>query len=223
MAVRADLGVKRGDMNAIKGLRISSSTAFPDLALKHQAGIDLERDKVEIVPSLTTGKNELWHGRDGVDAIKRGADAYWGNGMRAAIGEKLGVAKIHLDLRRGDGPPGARLYNFAALTTTDQLINEQPQVAAGAVRAIVKTQRALKADPSLATRVGTQLFPAEEASLIGDLVARDAPFYDVNISLEAVDGLNRFAKANGLISEPVPYDQLVAPPFIRQLWNETGG
>ena len=130
MAVRADLGVKRGDMNAIKGLRISSSTAFPDLALKHmlaQAGIDLERDKVEIVPSLTTGKNELWRGRDGVDAIKRGADAYWGNGMRAAIGEKLGVAKIHLDLRRGDGPPGARLYNFAALTTTDQLINEQPQ------------------------------------------------------------------------------------------------
>jgi len=54
-------------------------------------------------------------------------------------------------------------------------------------------------------------------------VARDAPFYDVNISLEAVDGLNRFAKANGLISEPVPYEQMVAPPFIRQLWNETGG
>ena len=58
--------------------------------------------------------------------------------MRAAIGEKLGVAKIHLDLRRGDGP---RLYNFAALTSTDQLINEQPQVAAAAVRAIVKTQK----------------------------------------------------------------------------------
>jgi NitT/TauT family transport system substrate-binding protein len=104
-----------------------------------------------------------------------------------------------------------------------EILNEQPQVAAGAVRAIVKTQRALKADPSLATRVGIQLFPAEEASLIGDLVARDAPFYDVNISLEAVDGLNRFAKANGLISEPVPYEQLVAPPFIRQLWNKTGG
>ena len=49
MAVRADLGVKRGDMNAIKGLRISSSTAFPNMALKHmlaEAGINLERDKV---------------------------------------------------------------------------------------------------------------------------------------------------------------------------------
>ena len=140
--------------------------------------------------------------------------------MRAAIGEKLGVAKIHLDLRRGDGPPGARLYNFAALTTTDQLINERPQVAAAAVRAIVKTQRALKADPSLAEKVGARLFPVEEASLIGGLVARDAPFYDANISPEAVEGLNKFAGANGLISQLVPYDQLVAPPFIRQLWTE---
>ena len=140
--------------------------------------------------------------------------------MRAAIGEKLGVAKIHLDLRRGDGPPGARLYNFAALTTTEQFINEQPQVAAAAVRAIVKTQRALKADPSLATKVGMRLFPAEETSLIGGLVARDAPFYDASISPEAVDGLNKFASANGLIAKPVPYDELVAPPFIRRLWNE---
>ena len=152
-----------------------------------------------------------------LDGARAAADA---SSMRAAIGEKLGVAKIHLDLRRGDGPPGARLYNFAALTTTDRFINEQPQVAAAAVRAIVKTQRALKADSSLATRVGTRLFPAEEASLIGDLVARDAPFYDANISPEAVDGLNKFAAANGLISKPVPYDELVAPPFIRQLWNE---
>src|ERR1041385_2872883 len=63
MAVRADLDVKRGDMNAIKGLRISSSTAFPNMALRHmlaEAGLDLARDKVEIVPSPTTGKNELW-------------------------------------------------------------------------------------------------------------------------------------------------------------------
>ena len=85
--------------------------------------------------------------------------------MRVAIGENLGVAKLHLDLRRGDGPPGARWYNFAALTTTEQLINEQPQIAAGAVRAIVKAQKALKSDPSLATQVGNRLFPPSEASL----------------------------------------------------------
>ena len=158
-------------------------------------------------------------GHAGVDAIKQGlADAYWGNGMRVAVGEKLGVAKLHLDLRRGDGPPGARWYNFAALITTERLIDEHPQVAAGAVRAIVKTQKALKADPSLATRIAERLFPPEETPLIAGLIARDAPFYEANISPEAIGGLNKFATSSGLIAEPAPYDRLVASQF-RHLWS----
>jgi NitT/TauT family transport system substrate-binding protein len=222
MGVRADLDVKRGDVNAVKGLRISSATAWPGIGLRHmlaESGIDLERDNVQIVPSPPPVGDKGWMGRNGVDALERGeADAFWGNGMRVAVGESLGVAKLHLDLRRGDGPPGARGYNFPALTTSERLINEHPDVAAGAVRAIVKTQKALKADPSLATQVGNRLFPPDEALLIAGLIERDAPFYDANISQQAVDGLNKFAKAAGLISEPVPYDQLVATQF-RHLWN----
>ena len=130
-----------------------------------------------------------------------------------------GVAKLHLDLRRGDGPPGARWYNFAALTTTEQLVREQPQVAAAAIRAIVKTQQALKLDPALASKVGQEFFPAEEAALIASLIARDAPFYDATISVEAIDGLNKFAMANGLITDPIPYDTLVAAEF-RHLRSE---
>src|ERR1700739_2494222 len=160
MAVRADLDVERGDVAALRGLRIASSTAFPGLALRHllaEAGVDLARDKVRIVSTPSTNPDRHLRGRDGIDAIVQGsADAYWGNGMRVALGEALGVAKLHLDLRRGDGPPGARGYNFAALTTTEKLINEQPDAAAAAVRAIVKTQKALKADPSLATQVGNR-------------------------------------------------------------------
>ena len=37
LAVRADLDVKRGDLDALKGLRISSSTAFPEVGLRHLA------------------------------------------------------------------------------------------------------------------------------------------------------------------------------------------
>jgi ABC-type nitrate/sulfonate/bicarbonate transport system substrate-binding protein len=171
LAVRADLDVRRGDLNALKGLRISSSTAFPEVGLRHllrQAGIDLDRDRVSIV--------------------------------------------------RGDGPPGARFYNFPALTTTERLIEEQPQIAAAAVRAIVKTQKALAADPSRATAIGKRLFAPEAASLIAGLIARDAPFYDATISAEAVDGINKFALANGLLTQPLPYDSLVASQF-RQLWK----
>ncbi len=221
LAVRAGLDVRRGDLNALKGLRISSSTAFPEVGLRHllkQAGIDVERDRVSIVPLPSTRDEHLKY-RVGVDALDQNiADAYWGNGMRLAIGEKLGVAKVHLDLRRGDGPPGARFYNFPALTTTERLIEEQPQIAAAAVRAIVKTQKALAADPSRATAIGKRLFAPEAASLIAGLIARDAPFYDATISAEAVDGINKFALANGLLTQPLLYDGLVASRF-RQLWK----
>src|ERR1700722_3605753 len=222
MAVRADLDVKRGDVSALKGLRISSSAAFPEMGLRYllaESGIDLERDGVRIVPTSATNKDGDLRGRDGGDALRHGiADAYWGNGMRVAVGERLGVAKLHLDLRRGDGPPGARWYNFAALTTTERLIAEHPQAAAAAVRAIVKTQKALKANPSLSTAVAERLFPTEEVPLIAGLIARDAPFYDASISREAVEGLSKFAMASGLTPEPVAYEQLVATQF-RDLWN----
>jgi NitT/TauT family transport system substrate-binding protein len=220
LAVRADLDVERGDLAALKGLRISASTAFPEVGLRHllkQSGIDLERDKVSIVPMPKTEDENLKY-RVGVDALAQNiADAYWGNGMRLALGEKLGVAKVHLDLRRGDGPPGARFYNFPALTTTERLIEEHPDVAAGAVRAVVKAQKALRADPSRATAIGERLFAPEAAALIAGLIARDAPFYDPTISPEAVDGINKFAITNGLLTEPIVYDRLVATQF-RDLW-----
>src|ERR1700692_1098825 len=181
LAVRADLDVKRGDLAALKGLRISSSMAAPVLGLRYllaESGINVEQGDAQIVPAPPT-QGGRFMGHAGVEALRQNlADGYWGNGMRVALGEKAGVAKVHLDLRRGDGPPGARWYNFAALTTTERLIEQHPDIAAGAVRAIVKAQQALWADPSLAAQIGERLFPPEEASLIARLIARDAPFYD---------------------------------------------
>jgi len=221
LAVRADLDVKRGDLGALKGLRISSSMEWPVLGLRHllaESGLNVAQGEVQIVPAPPTQAGRFM-GHAGVEAIRQNlADGYWGNGMRVALGEKLGVAKVHLDLRRGDGPPGARWYNFAALTTTERLIEEQPHVAAGAVRAIVKAQKALKSDPSLATGIAERLFPPEEAPLIAGLIARDAPFYDAAISPEAVEGLGKFAMASGLTTAPVAYEQLVATQF-RELWR----
>lgn len=222
MAVRKSLPIKRGDLNALKGLRISAATSSPGMGLRFMlsdAGLDLERDNITIVPPPPPYGDKGYMARNGMDAITQDlADAYWGNGMRIALGESEGVAKMHLDLRRGDGPPGARRYNFAALTTTDKVIDEHPEAAASAVRAIVKAQKALKADPSIATAIGKKLFPSDEADLIGGLIERDAPFYDAEISQEAIDGLMRFATGFGLVKEPVPYDQVVATQFSH-LWK----
>ena len=220
MGVRKNLDIVRGDIKALKGLRISSSFAFPRMALRHmlvEAGMDMDHDEVHILESLPTTSE--WHSRDGVKALQEDyADGFWGNGMRLALAEKAGLAKVHLDLRRGDGPAGARHYNFAALTTTDALIEKEPEVAAAAVRAIVATQQALKADPSLAKKVGDELFPGDEADLMPALVGRDAPFYDATITPEAVDGLNKFALSNRLLSQPLAFEQLVAVQF-KDLWK----
>jgi len=223
LAVRRDLDVKRGDLAALKGLRISAAVTDPGKLLQHmleEAGLDLQRDKIEIVPPPPSYGDKGYMARNGVDSITQGlADAYWGNGMRVALGEKLGIAKLHLDLRRGDGPPGARYYNFAALTTREQLVKEQPGVAAGAVRAVRNAQKALKADPSLATGIGEKLFPADEAELIAALIARDAPFYDAVITREAIDGVMKFATSFGLIKDAIPYEAVVASEFSH-LWRD---
>lgn len=215
MALRNDINIARGDMKTLKGLRIAASPGFPSAALRHmlsEAGLDMPRGDVRIVESAPSASHK--HSRDGIKALQDDvADGFWGNGMRVALAEKEGIAKMHLDLRRGDGPPGARHYNFPALAVTDAFMEKEPGVAAAAVRAIVATQEALKADPSLAKKVGDELFPGEEADLMPSLVARDAPYYDATITTEAIDGLNKFAIVSELIDQPLAYEDIVATKY----------
>ncbi|GLQ53333.1 ABC transporter substrate-binding protein [Devosia nitrariae] len=215
MGIRKDIDIDQGDIQALKGLRVSSSFKFPRTALRHMfAEAGLAPDDVQIVESLASTSE--WHSLDGIRAIETNhADAFWGNGMRLALAEKAGLAKLHLDLRRGDGPEGARYYNFAALTATDALIEKEPEIAAAAVRATVAAQQALRADPSLARQVGEGLFPSEQAELIPVLVERDSPYYDAGIGPEALQGLNRFAMANGLSDRVLTEDEIVATQFSR--------
>jgi ABC-type nitrate/sulfonate/bicarbonate transport system substrate-binding protein len=121
-------------------------------------------------------------------------------------------------VRRGDGPRGCFDYTMSALATTDRLIGESPDVAAAAVRALVKTQAALKDDVSRATEVGRRLFPLEEAALIAELIRRDLPYYDPSISPNFVAGMNRFARDIGILRREIAYDEVVATRFA-ELWR----
>ena len=219
LAVRSDLTCERGDVSAVKGLRLSASV-LPGLTLKRlleEAGIDFQRDNVRLVASpRRISQNWAW---DGVDAIEQGvADGYWGNGLRADLGVKRGIAKILLDVRRGDGPAAARTWTFPALITTERLVQEQPDIAAAAVRAIVKTQRALRAAPQRAAQAAQRLFPAEEASLIAFEVARDVEFYDATVTEEMIAHASRFAREMGVLEGEVRYSELVATQFA-PLWR----
>jgi NitT/TauT family transport system substrate-binding protein len=221
LVVRADLRAERGDMNALKGLRIGGDEG-PDAALKQlliAAGLDAERDKVQIMAVPGSGEPGASFGVAAAKALETGQiDAFWANAMATEIAIRRGVGKVLLDVRRGDGPPAARNFTFTGLVTTDALIGRDPERIAATVRAIVKTHKALRADPTRAAEVGKRRFPPDAAELIATIIERDLPFYDAAISEEAVDGLNRFAQSVGLLAEPVAYEQMVAVQF-RDLWR----
>ena len=138
--------------------------------------------------------------------------------MGTEVAVTRGVGKVVLDIRRGDGPKGCFNYTMASVATSDAIIAREPEVAAAAVRAIVATQKALKADLLLATKAGRALFPAQEAELIARLIERDLPYYDARISSEFVAGMNQFCREVGVLNGEPAYDDVVATQFAH-LWS----
>jgi ABC-type nitrate/sulfonate/bicarbonate transport system substrate-binding protein len=222
LILRSDLGARKGDINAIKGLNIGAAPLV-DLGLKQllvESGIDIERDKVKIgpVPGAFLGENKNF-GVAAAKALQAGLiDGFWANGMGAEVAVTSGAGTMVIDARRGDGPPKALHYTMSALITSDKMIERDPEAVAAAVRALVKTQEALKADVSLATKVGKKLFPAAEADLIAQIVKRDLPYYDASISREFVAGMVEFQQHVGLLKAPVAYEDVVATQFS-QYWK----
>src|SRR5919197_4972936 len=145
LVLRADLQARRGDLSAVKGLRIGAAPG-PDaglLRLLAAAGIDIERDRVQVGPIPGTDQPGVSFGVTAAHALEAGQlDGFWANAMGAEVAVRRGVGSVVLDVRRGDGPPAALTYTFPALVTTDGLIERQPSHVAGAVRALVRAQRA---------------------------------------------------------------------------------
>lgn len=221
LVLRADLGARRGDLQAVKGLRLGAAPG-PDAGLRQllvEAGIDLVRDQVQIGPVPAASDAGVSFGVTAARALEAGAlDGFWANAMGAEVAVRRGVGTVVLDVRRGDGPSAARDYTFPALVTTEARIAHEPESVAAAMRAVVQAQRALRENPDRATEVGRRLFPPAEAELIAELIRRDLPYYDPSISPETVARVNRFAQDVGLLSAPVPYEQVVATD-LQHLWH----
>jgi len=219
LVVRADLPAKRGDLNVVKGLRLTAAEG-PDLALKQMligAGIDPSGD-LEIVELPGAKSRDVSFGVFAAHALEAGQiDGFWANAMGAETAVSHGAGKILIDVRRGDDPDEVRYFTFAAMATTDNFIEREPVGVAAAVRAIVKVQKTLRDDPSLALEVGRRKFPEEAAALISTVVSRDAEFYDPVITEPAIAKMNRFAQSVGHLSAPVSYEDVVAVRF-RDLW-----
>lgn len=220
LVMHRDFAATRGDVSVVKGKRIGAAP-WVGMGLRRllvAAGVDPERDNVAIapIPGAHSGTN---FGVTAATALEdRRIDGFWANGMGAEIALRRGIGTLVLDIRRGDGPKECFDYTMASIATTDRLIEKSPDVAAAAVRAIVKTQKALKQDVSRALAVGQKLFPPSEADLIVELIRRDLPYYDASIPERSVAGMCRFARDLGLLQGDLPYEQVVAAQF-KDLWK----
>jgi ABC-type nitrate/sulfonate/bicarbonate transport system substrate-binding protein len=220
LVMHKDFAAQRGDVSVVKGKRIGAAP-WVGLGLRRlltEAGIDIEHDKVTIAPVPGAPGNTNF-GVTAAQALEdRKIDGFWANGMGAEVALRRGVGTLVLDVRRGDGPKAAFNYTMASVAATDRLIERTPEVAAAAVRVIVKTHAALKQDAARATEVGNKLFPPSEAALIAELIRRDLAYYDASISEEFVAGMNRFARDIGILKGDAPYEKVVAMQF-RDLWK----
>jgi ABC-type nitrate/sulfonate/bicarbonate transport system substrate-binding protein len=221
LVMHADLRATRGDVSVVKGRRIGAAP-WVDMGLRRlliEAGLDLARDDVTIAPVPGAAGAGVNFGLTAARALEeRKIDGFWANGMGTEVAVRRGIGTVVLDVRRGDGPKAAFDYTMATIAATDALIARTPDVAAKAVRAIVRTQAALKQNVAQATDVGRKLFPPEQAALIAELIRRDLPYYDAAISPATVAAMNRFAQDLGLLKGPVPYEQVVATQFSK-MWS----
>src|SRR5712672_588343 len=157
LVMRSDLGVKRGDIAAVKGRSIGAAP-WVEMGLRRlliEAGIDLDRDGVTIAPVPGASGATVNFGLTAAKALEDGKiDGFWANGMGTEVAVRRGVGTVILDVRRGDGPKPCFNYTMASVAAADRLIDSSPETAAAAVRAIVKTHAALRADVSRAIEVG---------------------------------------------------------------------
>jgi NitT/TauT family transport system substrate-binding protein len=210
LVVSKNLGAKRGDLSVVRGRRIGAAPGPVD-GLKRMlsaAGIDPERDvKIGPVPGIIG--NTASFGLMAAKALEEGKiDGFWANGMGAEVAVRSGIGTLVLDARR-EASAEAKGYTFPALVASDKTIREKPDTARAAIRAVKAAQHVLREDPGRASEVGRKLFPPTEAGLIAELVRRDLPFYDPDISPKTVESMNRFASELGLLSKPARYEDVV--------------
>ena len=113
LVLRADLGVRRNDLRALRRLRIGAAPE-PGRVLTHllaQAGIDTATEEIEIVAIPGTTEAGVSTGVTAARALADGKlDGFWANALGAQVATHWGIGQVIVDARRGDGPPGAGSY-----------------------------------------------------------------------------------------------------------------
>jgi NitT/TauT family transport system substrate-binding protein len=101
---------KRGEIAAVKGRRIAVDHG-PDRIFKYllsEAGIDIQRERVELVPPPVNNPGISFGVAAGRALAEGKVDGLWSNVLGCELAIHQGGGSVVLDTRRGDGPTGRR-------------------------------------------------------------------------------------------------------------------
>jgi ABC-type nitrate/sulfonate/bicarbonate transport system substrate-binding protein len=152
LVVHADLGVARGDLQALRGLRIGAAP-WVEMGLRRllaAAGLDPSRDDIRIGPVPgATGSDEngasINFGLTAARALEnREIDGFWANGMATELAVSQGFGTVVLDVRRGDGPAGCFDYTMGVLAATERMVEQAPDIAACFLKDVTHDQAAAR-------------------------------------------------------------------------------
>src|SRR5215213_5658455 len=132
LVMRADLGIARGDLAALKGRRIGAAP-WVEMGLRElltAAGLDPAQNDIRIGPVPGATGSSVNFGLTAAQALENGAiDGFWANGMATELAVTRGIGTVVLDVRRGDGPPGCFDYTMPVLAVTERLAEQSPEIA----------------------------------------------------------------------------------------------
>src|SRR3989449_4781688 len=171
LVLRKDINARRGDLSAVRGLRIGAAPGPVDglKRMLQRAGIDPVRD-VRIGPVPGAAGEKASFGLMAAQALEAGKiDGFWANGMGAEVAVRNRIGTLVLDARR-DGSSEVKGYTFPALVSSEKVIGENPAAAQAAIRAVPAAPKALKEDPDRTTAVVREVFPPTEAGVVRQVI-----------------------------------------------------
>src|SRR5260370_24360775 len=121
LVMRAELGIARGDLAALKGRRIGAAP-WVEMGLRgllSAAGLDPHRNDIRIGPVPGATGSSVSFGLTAAKALENGEiDGFWANGMAPGLEVATGGRAVLLAVPRGDGPAGCFDYPIPVLATT---------------------------------------------------------------------------------------------------------
>jgi ABC-type nitrate/sulfonate/bicarbonate transport system substrate-binding protein len=215
LLARSDVDLAYGDLQSLRGktLGVTAPGTGPDVFLRYfvkSAGLDADRD----VSITAVGTNEAML----ASLQTRQVEVVIANEPAATRAVEEGLAKPVLDVAK-DGPGLSRRVPAVALVATPDWIEAHRDTARRVIRAQVRANNELRANPRQGVEVARKYFANVDAELAEGIVNRLAPYWVSVITEDEIAAAAELNRDLGTLTQDVSYESVTVPSELRELWK----